>query len=164
MTDAISAVSSNTPTSSNTAATLSDDTKKQLQALGLDPSKYTSEAAAQQAITQAQSQQQEQGAQKSGGSSSFASMKSEVQDLASKMGVEVGNNDKIDDILSNISSKIDSLQANAGTDPTKLSDVNGYQAQYSTISAELSQMQAARNMTGASALANYNKAALGLAA
>ena len=154
--------SSSSAASTSSSSAISEDTKKKLQALGLDPSKYTSEAQAQTAITQAQAQQQSQqdGAKKSGGSGSFATIKTEVQDLASKMGVSVGNNDKASDILSNISDKISELQSSAGTDPTKLSELNGYQSQYTSISSELSQLEASRNMTGATALADYNKATL----
>ena len=164
MTDAISSIGSNSVanTSSKSSSTaLSDDTKKKLQALGLDPSKYTTEAQAQAAITAAQAQQQsqQQGAQKPGGSS-FSSIKTEVQDLASKMGINVGNNDKTSDILNNISDKISELKSSAGTDPTKLSELNGYQSQYTSISSELSQLEASHNMTGATVLSDYNKATL----
>jgi hypothetical protein len=164
MTVAISSVSSSSVASTNnnsSSTALSDDTKNKLQALGLDPSKYTTEAQAQAAITQAQAQQQSQqsGTQKSG-SSSFSTIKTEVQDLASKMGISVGSNDKMKDILGKISDKMSELQSTAGTDPTKLSELNGYQSQYTSISSELSQLEASRNMTGATALADYNKATL----
>lgn len=166
MTDAISSVSSTSSASSASASSstaISDDTKKKLLALGLDPSKYTTESQAEEAITEAQAKQQPQQAQKSG-SSSFATIKTEVQELASKMGLNVGTNDKTSDILSKISDEINELQSTAGSDPTKASQANAYQSQYTTISSELSQLEAARNMTGATALGNYNKAAQGLAA
>jgi hypothetical protein len=163
MTDAINAVNSSSQASSNDSSTaITDDTKKELQALGLDPSKYTTEAQAEQAITQAQSQQQ-QGAQKSGGSN-IGTIKTEVQGLASKMGVSIGTNDKMSDILSKISDKLGDLQSSAGNDPTKLSQFNSYQSQYTSISSELSQMEASRSKitNGLDQMADSNKKALGL--
>lgn len=161
--DAVSSVSTSSLSStSSSSSALSDDTKKKLEALGLDPTKYTTEAQAQAAITAAQEKQAQQSQQ--GGSNSYESIKTEVNSLASTMGIEVGSNDKLEDILDKISTQITTLQASAGTDATKLADVNNYQAQYTTITSELSKIEAAKNMTGASALANYNKAALGLAA
>ncbi|MFA7658935.1 MAG: hypothetical protein WCY19_05840 [Candidatus Gastranaerophilaceae bacterium] len=164
--DAVSSVASSSVATSaarSSSSTLSDDTKKKLQALGLDPSKYTSETQAQLAIKDAQEKQE--GTKKSGGSNPLESIiKTEVNSLASAMGIEIGSNDKLDDILNKISTQLTTLQASAGTDGTKLSNVNNYQNQFATITSELSQLEAARKMTGATALANYNKAALGLAA
>lgn len=159
--NAVNSVSSNSASSSSSATKLSQDTINKLKALGLDPSKYTSESQAQQAIKEAQ---EKQSPQKPSGSNNFSTVKTDVQDLASKMGLVFGSNDKVDDILDAISNKIDELKAGAGTDETKLSQVNDYSNQYSTLSNEIAQMEAAKNMTGATAMANYNKAALGLAA
>lgn len=158
----ISAISSNSASNtskSGSASALSEDTQKKLKALGLDPTKYTSETQAQTAILEAQSKQE---GPKQSGAPGMSSIQTEIQDLASKMGLPVGNNDKMSDILGVISNKIDDLKAAAGTDVTKLSAVSDYQSQYTAISNELAQMEAAKKMTGASALANYNKAALGL--
>jgi len=157
----VSAVGSIPASSSSSSTALTDATKKKLQDLGLDPSKYNTEALAQAAISQAQTQQQTQKPQKPSGSKDD-SIKTEVQDLASKIGVIAGNNDKITDILSKISDKISELQTSAGTDPAKLAEVNSYQSQYTTISSEIAQKEAAKNMTGATAVASYNKVSLGL--
>lgn len=165
--DAVSSVSSSSSTSSSSSSSsssaLSQETIDKLKALGLDPSQYSSEAEAQQAITDAQ---QKQDAQKSGGSgsSSLSTIKTEVEELASSMGISVGNSDKISDIMQNISDKISELQSSAGSDESKQTQVTGYNDQYTTISNELAQLEASRSMTGANALANYNKASLGLAA
>ena len=168
MTDAISSVSSNSAASSSSnsssAAKISDETKKKLEALGLDPSKYTSEAAAQAAITEAQQAQQAQQAQaqpKNSGTS-METIEDSVKNLASKMGVPVGNNDKVDDILGNLSDKISELKTSAGTDETKKTEATAYDNEYFTLNAEYTQATAAQNMTGATAVAVYNKAALGL--
>lgn len=164
--NSINSVSGAGSASSSSSSKLLDETKDKLKQLGLDPSKYTSEAQAQAAITQAQAQIQQQGANKSAENNNQdkGSIKTQIQSLASKMGVVVGNNDKPKDILANISSKLDELKSAAGTDPTKLSELNEYQSQYTSISNEIAKKEAANNMTGANALANYNKASMGLAA
>lgn len=160
--NAISSASTGSASGSSASATqLSQDTINKLKALGLDPTKYTSELQAKQAIEEAQ---EKQAPQKPNSKDSFSTLKTEAQDLASQMGVIVGNSDKISDIMDKISTQIDELQSSAGTDETKLSQVNDYNTQYTALSSELSQLQASQNMTGAMALANYNKAAFGLAA
>lgn len=169
MTDAIGSVSSNSVASSSSnsssAAKISDETKKKLEALGLDPSKYTSEAAAQAAITEAQQKaqqaQQAQAKPQSNGTS-METIEDSVKNLASKMGVPVGNNDKVDDILGNLSDKISELKTSAGTDETKKAEATAYDNEYFTLNSEYTQATAAQNMTGATAVAGYNKAALGL--
>ena len=157
--NAITSVRSSSVASSSSSA-LSEDTKKKLQAVGLDPAKYTSETQAQQAIKEAE--EKKEGHKKAQGANPFETIKTEVQELASAMGLTVGGNDKISDIMSNISDKISELKSTAGSDQTKLSEIDGYNSQFTTISTELAQMEAAKSMKGATALANYNKAALGL--
>lgn len=168
MTNAINSVSSLGTlgtTSGASSSKLSEDTKKKLQALGLDPTKYSCEAEAQAAITAfIQQQQQQEGTKKTGGNGEIKTIKSEVQSLASEMGISVGNNDKIGDIMDKINEKISELQSSAGSDNNKLSLVNDYNNKFSAISSELDQLKAAKNMTGATALANYNKATHGFAA
>jgi hypothetical protein len=162
MTSAISSVGgASSAGGASGASALSEDTKKKLKALGLDPTKYATEADAQLAIQETTSKQT---AQKPAGADNFKTVEEEAQALASEMGLPVGNNDKIDDIMDGISAKIEELQSSAGSDPTKLSQLNDYNNKYTTISNELAQLQAAKNMTGATALGNYNKASLGLAA
>lgn len=165
MSDAISSISSSSAASvgGNSGSKLSKKTKEKLIELGLDPTKYATEAQAQAAIAaalQAQQPQQAQGAQ--GDSNSMSTMEDSIKSLASKMGVSVGNNDKVDDILNGISSKITELMASAGTDESKKSEANAFQMEYDILSTEYSQAKAAQNMTGASAMASYNKASLGL--
>jgi len=161
---AISAVN-NAPSSqvsSSNLSKISEETKKKLIELGLDPSKYTTEAQAQAALIQTQATKSP--APQKPDNSDMNTIETKIKDLASLIGVSVGNSDKITDILSNISNKIGELQSSAGTDATKLAEINNYQTQFTDISSELAKAQSSKNMTGASALANYNKAALGLTA
>lgn len=164
--NAISSVGTTSSASGTLGASsskLSEDTKKKLKELGLDPSQYSSEAEAQAAIAAKQHQKTE-GAKKAGGGGDFKRIEEEAQALAAQMGISAGGNDKISDIMSKISDKIDELESSAGSDKTKLAQVNDFSNKYTTISNELAQLQAAKNMTGATALGNYNKASLGLTA
>ena len=167
MTDAINAINSSAVknTSSSSSGALSEDTKKKLEALGIDTSNITKETQGKSKLKEAQAAAHAQGhGQKPQSASSMQAIKTEVDALAAKMGVSVGTNDKIDDIFRNISAKISSLQSAAGTDKTKSAEVESYQAEYASISSEYTQMQASQSMLGKSlnALASYNKAALGL--
>lgn len=168
MSNSINAISSssisNSGSSSSTA--LSEETKAKLQALGIDTKDIKTEAKGQEELKEAKEKQSAQKAAPAKKDNSEKTMKTEAQDLASQVNVPVGNNDTMDTILSNISTKLDELKSSAGTDPTKLADVDNYQKQFASISSEYSQMQVSKAMISNSlqGLAAYNKAALGLAA
>lgn len=168
MTDAISSVSgSSSSSASSTSSVLSNETKSKLKALGLDPADYTSESAAKSAIAEAtakkaQEAQQTQSQSKPQRSGVLETVETNTKELASKMGISISTEDKLADIFDKISTKIDELQASAGTDASKKTDASGYKSEYSILYSEYSQATATQNMTGASALASYNKAALGL--
>lgn len=165
MTDAISSISSNASSSlsasSSSSGKLTDETKKKLEALGIDTANVKTEAEGQAKLKEAHAAQAHQ---KPKGASPMASIEDGAKALASEMGVSVGSKDKLTDIFDNITAKLSELKASAGDDENKKAEVSNYENQYNTLYNEYSQMAAARNMTGASALANYNKAALGLAA
>lgn len=157
----VGGASSAVGTSGASSSKLSEDTKKKLRALGLDPTKYTSEAEAQAAIQEAMLKQ---ASHKPKGADGFKAVEEEAKALAAEMGISTSNNDKIGDIMNAISAKISELQSSAGSDASKLAQVNDYSNKFAAISNELNQLKAANNMTGATALGNYNKAALGLTA
>lgn len=163
MTNSISAIngsSSVSSTSSSSSKPLSEETRKKLEALGIDTTNIKTESEGQTKLKEAQSAQanaQAGGQKPPQGALSPEKIKEEVEALASKVGVSVGNSDKIEDIMNNISKKISEIKASAKTDPNKLAEAESFESEYTTLSSELSQMKAAQNMTGASALANYNK-------
>lgn len=146
--------------SSSSTTKISEDTKKKLKELGLDPSQYSSEAEAQAAI--AAKLHQQQGIHKPDKGGDFKRVEEEAQALAAQMGISVGSKDKINNVMGKISDKINELESSAGSDKTKLTQVNDFSNRYRAIADELAQLQAAKNMTGATALGNYNKASLGL--
>ena len=171
MSDSISAISSASAggvKSSGSSTALTDATKKKLEAMGIDTSKIKTETDGQTKLKEAQASQGSASAQGKHqppqGASQMKSIEEEATALAGKMNVDVKKGDKIDDILSNISQKITGLQASAGTDESKKSEVGNYQSEYNKISTEYQSLKTAQSMLSNSlnGLANYNKAAFGL--
>lgn len=166
----VSAINSSSFASINLSQKLTEETKNELQALGLDPSKYTTEAQGQKALIEAQAAQSSQATQavaQPQHASHFgfvSSIRAEVETLAAQVGVSVGSRDKMIEVLGSIADKITDLKISAGTDSTKLAKVNSYQSQYEAISGEILQKQSSESKLTDSLkyLANYNKAALGL--
>ncbi len=149
-------------------STLSESTKQKLQALGIDPSSVTSEAQAQSLINAAQTRQQVQKANNESNSkntcSSEAELISRAKSLASKLGVSVSNNSPLTEILSSISSKINSLSNQSSTEGYNIQKLQQFQAElysiqneYSTVKQSQNSMYTAMNLT-----ANMNKFSLGL--
>lgn len=147
--------------------TISEETKKKLEALGLDPSSVTSEAEAQALITaaqEAQSQNNTGSQDKGGGKSSANDILTDTKQLAKEVGVSVADNDKIDDILDNISIKVSKMIAEAQCDPAKMKPAEDFQSRLSVLIDEneslktsMQSMFTAMNMVSIS-----NKLALGL--
>lgn len=161
-----SAVSSK---SSSSASKISAETKAKLQALGLDPTKYTTEAQAQAAIAQAQQGVQQTGQAGGGGNKEeMEAIKSDAQSLAAQVGASYDSNAKVPDIMAAISDKINSLQAEAGDDPVKLQQVKADEDQFETISNSISTMETQKQTAQAQlngsmdGLARYNKVGLNL--
>lgn len=152
--------------SSSTA--LSEETKKKLEALGIDTSKIKSEAEGLQKLKEAQASQgasQAQGAAQAQGqkpqeSSTQQEVEEQTQNLASKMGISVDRKDSMDTTLKNISAKIEELKADASSNPTKMAEVNSYESEYNDIARKYTKQSMLSNSL--SGLANYNKIALGL--
>ena len=149
-------------------STLSESTKRKLQALGIDPSSVTSEAQAQSLINAAQTRQQVQKANNESNSkntcSSEAELISRAKSLASKLGVSVSNNSPLTEILGSISSKINSLSNQSSTEGYNIQKLQQFQAElysiqneYSTVKQSQNSMYTAMNLT-----ANMNKFSLGL--
>lgn len=160
-----SEVSSSSGNNSSTKP-LSNETKKKLEALGIDTSNITSESDGKAALVTAQASAAAAKTSHSNSTSSQsgAVLKATVENFASKLGVSVAPNDDMATILNNLKTKITEMKASAGTDSTKLANANGNEATLATISDQYSQMKSAQaKLTGTlDSLASYNKAALGL--
>lgn len=159
---------SSSSTSSSTA--LTDATKKQLESLGIDTSQIKTEAEGQQKLKETQATQASQSGQsaqgqqqQNGASSEIDTIKAQATDLASQLGVSVSDNDKVEDILENISTKLTEMTVQAGNDPQKLQELSQYESQFEMIGGEYLNLQAQKQasqgqLTGSlNNLANYNK-------
>jgi len=142
-----SATSTATTTSpAAVAPPLTDATRQQLQALGVDTTAITTEAQGQIALLQAQQQQpqQAQGGDKhhsGGGKAEMQAMKSEATELASKLGISVAQDEKLDDIMAAIAPALQAKASAAGNDQAKLAEVQELQSEYDTLSSSLTSMQ-----------------------
>lgn len=139
---------------------LTPATKAKLEALGVDTTNIKTEAEGQRILKIVEAKQEEvQKTHISKGVSSATSIRAEATQLASEVGVSVSNDDKIDNILSKISDKINELRINIGNDQSKLAQINKYQSQLEAISSEFSNMQTSKIQlsNGMNALASYNK-------
>lgn len=134
----------------NSTNSLSEETKKKLKALGVDVSKITSESEGQQALAEAQAKQAPKQAQPA-----QETIKTQVDSLASSIGVNVSNQDKISDILTKISNELSVLKAEAANDPKKLADLKGFQDKYTSVSNAYQQEQSLKK--GMDATASYNR-------
>lgn len=164
MTSAISSISSVSVASSSSASSssaLTEDTKKKLEALGIDTSNIKTETEGQQKLKEAQAAQAS-AQQKPQSNTSMEIVEDNAKSLASKIGAVVGNDDKIDDIFDKISTKISDLKASAGNDETKKSAAEAFDSEYNTLYSEYNRVLSSMKMTGATALGNYNKVALGI--
>ena len=140
-------------------------TKAALEALGIDTSSIITEAQGQAALKSAKTKtEQPQKTQATNKNSSMAEIKDEAKQLAAKIGVSVSDNDKIDEILTKISAKIESLKSAAGGDKTKTSEIDGYQAQLESITNSLNSTKSAQSQLSASMnnMAMMNKILLNL--
>lgn len=146
---------------------LSEETKRKLQALGIDVTNVTSEAQAQMLITAAQSRQQ---VQKTDNSNKDTTCSSELElitkakTLAKKMGVSVSQNSTMSEILTSLSNKISTLTTQAENNQTKTNEIQQFrteltslQNEYSTLTKSQNSIFSVMNMS-----ANLNKFMLGL--
>lgn len=164
MTNSVSSISS-----SSSSSNLTEKTKKQLEALGIDTSKIKTEAEGQQKLKEAQASQAAQQGQSAQGqhqqqnASQMQAITEQIQFLASKVGVSISNNDKVPDVINNISNKISEMIVNAGQDPQKVQQATQYQDLLNVISTDytslISQQQTSQNQLtgGMDSMAMYNK-------
>lgn len=157
-----STTSSSSSSSSSSASKLTEETKRKLEALGVDTTNITTETQGQIALLQAQQQQAQQNPE-GGNKAEMESIKSQATALAGKLGVSVSSDEKVPDIMSAIGSALNAKVSAAGNDQAKIAEVQELQAEYDSISSSLSNMQTQQaqraqaissNLTN---LANQNK-------
>lgn len=142
----INSVSSTTITTKTTEqeSELSAATKAQLEAIGIDPSTVSSESQAQALIANANgaSFKSMLGEQNKTNSSDDTYLR-EAKSLASSIGVTYSSSDSIEDILSNISSKLNQMMSAAQMNPSQMQMIQMYRSQLDQISSNYSQAQSA---------------------
>ena len=142
----INSVASTTITTKTTEqeSELSAATKAQLEAIGIDPSTVSSESQAQALIANANgaSFKSMLGGQNKTNSSDDTYLR-EAKSLASSIGVTYSSSDSIEDILSNISSKLNQMMSAAQMNPSQMQMIQMYRSQLDQISSNYSQAQSA---------------------
>lgn len=144
---------------------LSEETKRKLRRLGIEPSTVTSEAQAQALITKLE-QKLEQVHKTANSSnaqqatSSEAEMIAKAKALAAQVGVSVSSSESLSDIFSKISKKLESITKGGDS----LKEVKGYKSELSSLEDEYSTIQQSQNSmySAMNYTANMNKYILGL--
>ena len=137
----------------SSAQKLTDATKKQLESLGIDTTKITTETQGQTALQQSQQTQQSQSSQQTqnggqnhtGGNAEIQALKSQASALAAQLGITVASNEKLSDIVAAIQPALDAKLSAAGNDQSKLAEVQQLESEFNSISSSLSDMQAQRS-------------------
>jgi hypothetical protein len=171
---------------------LTEQTRSQLQNMGINTAGIKSEAQGQFALQQAASSQNSQNAQGAqgtqnaqnaqmqpshqGGNPLMKALMEDALSLAQKVGANVSIGDDLSKVLSAISDRLTQLQTEAASNPQKLAQVTAYQAEYmsicelaNSIQASMAasctqkvQMDSSAIQTSMTGLANYNLASMSI--
>jgi hypothetical protein len=144
---------------------LSEETKRKLLALGIDPSTVTSESQAKRLIEKAQANSSVKETTKTDNktvSTSESEILTKAKNLAQKMGIKLSKNMSIDEILKSISDKITEMLNTDDEGTQKIAE--GYKQEFSEISNEYTPVKQNQNSMYAmlTQSANINKYMLGL--
>lgn len=169
MVSSINSINSSMMTSSVSSSTsnrLTEDTKKKLEALGVDTFKIKTESEGLSVLSQikeAQAAQAVQQAQKPDSMPQMDNLREQIASLASKVGVSLSPDGSPSDAMIAISNAITVMRIQAANNVDKISKVDSCQAQYDAISSSLAVLESQKSSTqnqitgGMSAIANYNK-------
>ncbi len=144
---------------------LTEATKRKLEALGVDTSNILTESEGQLRLQEALAKlaiAEAQNLQYKCAGNPNVSIEDKAKDLATSIGIETGNQDKIEFILRKISEALMGVMIAAGKDESKLNKYEDYKNQYDDICSQYAQATASENMTGATAMGYYNKMLFGL--
>jgi len=133
---------------------ISEETRRQLIALGIDPSTVTSEAQAKQLIAAAKQKVAETTNDSSSKStcSSELELLSRVKNFANKIGVKLSFTQTLKEMIDELTSKVQELKSTEDT-----AEFDGIKNEYAVIENSQNAMYTAMNVT-----ANINKFMLGL--
>ncbi len=141
---------------------LSEETKRKLLALGIDPSTVKSETEAQALIATVKQKVDKvtnESTSQSTCCSSECELISKAKQLAAKIGVPTSNNDSLKNLIDKISTKITALSGWTKEDSTLQGKVDNYKSELTSIENEYSQINTNQNslLTAMNISANMNK-------
>lgn len=106
---------------------LSDNTKKELEALGITVTDDMSEYEAQQLVkARTENNQQGTSGQERGNNTTEYEVLSSAKTLASSLGISVSDDADVEDVLDDIGAEIEALLESAEGNPSILATVSGY--------------------------------------
>lgn len=145
----------------NDVEELSDETKNQLEALGITVTAGMTEAEAQELIEESKEESFEKTSvqQKPGA----VEISTDIKNLASVIGLSYEDDDTPDEILTRIAEEIEAQIDDAENNPQALSTLMGYYHQLSSLDAQLDAVQSGENKLYAAMdlLANSNRKQFG---
>lgn len=140
---------------------LSEETKRKLLALGIDPSTVKSETEAQALIAtvkQKVDKTSNESTSQNTCCSSECELISKAKQLAAKIGVPTSNNDSLKNLIDKISTKLSAI-SNVVQTSQETDKITGYKNELNSIENEYSQINTNQNslLTAMNISANMNK-------
>lgn len=144
------------------SSNLSEETKRKLRELGVEPSTVANEFQAQQLIKILEQKLEQVHKSASFGNarkatSGEAELIAKAKALANQVGISVSSTDSLSDIFSKIKAKINTMEAQGQDIKAYKSELSALEDKYSTVQQNQSSMLSAMNYT-----ASLNKYMLGL--
>lgn len=144
------------------SSNLSEETKRKLRELGVEPSTVANEFQAQQLIKTLEQKLEQVHKSASFGNarkatSGEAELIAKAKALANQVGISVSSTDSLSDIFSKIKAKINTMEAQGQDIKACKSELSVLEDKYSTVQQNQSSMLSAMNYT-----ASLNKYMLGL--
>ncbi len=147
---------------------LSEETKRKLKALGIDPSTVTSESQAKILIANAEQKQKSVNNTQKTDSKTICSSESEIlskaKQLAQKLGVNISSEKSVDEILAGLYEKVSTMISSEEPQSQDPKDLQNIQAEIDALRNEYSSVKQSQNSiyTMLNMTANINKYMLGL--
>lgn len=144
------------------SSNLSEETKRKLRELGVEPSTVANEFQAQQLIKTLEQKLEQVHKSASFGNARKATtgeaeLIAKAKALANQVGISVSSTDSLSDIFSKIKAKINTMEAQEQDIKAYKSELSALEDKYSTVQQNQSSMLSAMNYT-----ASLNKYMLGL--
>lgn len=144
------------------SSNLSEETKRKLRELGVEPSTVANEFQAQQLIKTLEQKLEQVHKSASFGNARKATrgeaeLIAKAKALANQVGISVSSTDSLSDIFSKIKAKINTMEAQGQDIKACKSELSALEDKYSTVQQNQSSMLSAMNYT-----ASLNKYMLGL--